>query len=673
MNLSQNYYKFAKLPIRVKFSKLGAKLYALIKSTFSKKTIYKNSTYSHENHSLSKIVAFEFNTSSISENVKSRIVSRADCFIRREMLVLSASPLNISYHSTAKEFENDDFGSKDSFTSLNNFINRHINKSNRETALVAASKINDAYIPINWQRDFRSGYEWDISKIGKQLGLGGEGVDIKVPWELGRMHQCLDLAMSYGISNDKKYLSEFINCFYDFYAANPPTYGVQWKSPMDVAIRAVNLLVAYDIFRSCGIQFSQKFRSDFAASIFDHGSFIRRNLEWSGGMRGNHFLANLTGLAFCGHYLIESDETREWMHYTTQKLPLELEYQFLSDGGNFEDSTAYHFLAVELLLLPIILANVKGKSLALSALSQDKLLRILDFSKSNLDRLFTDQRFGDDDSGYLLKLNYSNRPHSKHYQLGLIDLLNQKEITRIDLSKLINLPDKQNKNTPHSEIFKDFGIALFKNASYDFFLKCSKPGQNGKGGHSHNDMTSFTLNFKGSPVIVDPGTYVYTGSEYQRNLYRSIGAHNAVQINRYEPNTWKTNSLDDLFWINREIKEASLKIDSDSILFAEYSFLTYKISRNVELFDRKIEITDRITGSGNKIFRLHFSPEVECQIIDDNTLKIMINRSAIMIICPFEIVIKDYKYSPSYGVQVNAKMIESITNMNEFTTRIELI
>ncbi len=87
-----------------------------------------------------------------------------------------------------------------------------------------------------------------------------------MPWTLGRMQQLPYLARCWADPAIREKLDsstsgsdllpkEFQNEILDFIAANPPRWGVQWASPMDAAIRAINWLAAYDIFSASGYNF----------------------------------------------------------------------------------------------------------------------------------------------------------------------------------------------------------------------------------------------------------------------------------------------------------------------------------------------------------------------------------------------------------------------------------
>lgn len=83
------------------------------------------------------------------------------------------------------------------------------------------------------------------------------------------------------------------------------------------------------------------------------------------------------------------------------------------------------------------------------------------------------------------------------------------------------------------------GLYIFKGDNLYMLVRCGEVGQNGNGGHSHNDQLSMTLNIAGRDIISDPGTYLYTPLLEKRNLFRSTRAHFTPQdsIGR-EQNSW---------------------------------------------------------------------------------------------------------------------------------------
>ena len=229
---------------------------------------------------------------------------------------------------------------------------------------------NQTYCPIDWHLDFKSGYRWKEFTWYRDIRYGHKpGVDIKMPWELARMQHLPMLAWAYALAKDgadgfcppDKYADEFRNQILDFIATNPPRYGVNWCCTMDVGIRIVNWLFAYDLFRGLGATFDQEFEMKLARSTYEHGKHCIANLEYSPELRNNHYLSDIAGLLFSAAYLESSTETDRWLAFAMQELVSEMKYQFHPDGSNFEASTCYHRLSTEIMLYCSILCLLLPK------------------------------------------------------------------------------------------------------------------------------------------------------------------------------------------------------------------------------------------------------------------------------------------------------------------------
>src|SRR6185295_4890859 len=85
------------------------------------------------------------------------------------------------------------------------------------------------------------------------------------------------------------------------------------------------------------------------------------------------------------------------------------------------------------------------------------------------------------------------------------------------------------------------------------------PHGTGNCGHAHADALSFELAVNGKTVLVDPGTYTYTGSKEMRDWFRSSQAHNTVTLDGVSssipagPFSWETKARCRLRkWITNE-------------------------------------------------------------------------------------------------------------------------
>jgi hypothetical protein len=77
--------------------------------------------------------------------------------------------------------------------------------------------------------------------------------------------------------------------------------------------------------------------------------------------------------------------------------------------------------------------------------------------------------------------------------------------------------------------FPDGGLYVLHGGGAHLVARWGGVGQNGNGGHAHNDLSSYELSF-GSPVVVDSGTYVYTSDLRARDAFRAARAHNVLVV-----------------------------------------------------------------------------------------------------------------------------------------------
>lgn len=239
------------------------------------------------------------------------------------------------------------------------WLQGRINRANIKESKRIWGLVGEKYVPIDWQMDFKSGFRWSEHVWYSDIQFAHlPGVDVKVPWELGRMQHLpsLGFACHYAHKNFKGFLkaevyaNEVRNQIIDFIATNPPGFGVNWVCTMDVAIRAANLLVARDIVVASGFVFDEEFERIFFASMLAHAKHIVANLEWAPQYRGNHYLADIVGLLYISVYFSSNEEVDAWLAFSVQELLAEISWQFHEDGSSFEASVCYHRLSAEMLL-----------------------------------------------------------------------------------------------------------------------------------------------------------------------------------------------------------------------------------------------------------------------------------------------------------------------------------
>jgi len=115
-------------------------------------------------------------------------------------------------------------------------------------------------------------------------------------------------------------------------------------------------------------------------------------------------------------------------------------------------------------------------------------------------------------------------------------------------------------------------------------------GQNGNGGHAHNDQLSIELNIDGVDVIRDPGTYVYTPFPELRNRFRSTAVHFTPAVGSLEQNKWFPG-VKGLFHLFNESNGECLLFNSQVFLGRHFGFGA-PVYRFIKISNQNIEIYD---------------------------------------------------------------------------------
>lgn len=189
------------------------------------------------------------------------------------------------------------------------FLKQIMRKQNYSNAQKIFSHIKGDYEPIDWQKDFKSGYRWGAERWYRpQETAKKPGGDIKVPWELSRLQHLPRLAILSQVLPDKKsdIYREFHNQLLDFIAQNPVRMGVNHMCTMDVGIRVANIALACSLWKGMQQEFEPDFERIVTNYLFNECEFIRKNLEWSYYLTSNHYFADIAGLLWGAPYFLSA-------------------------------------------------------------------------------------------------------------------------------------------------------------------------------------------------------------------------------------------------------------------------------------------------------------------------------------------------------------------------------
>jgi len=400
---------------------------------------------------------------------------------------------------------------------------------------------------LNWHRDPLSGRIWPLDYHADIPLWHNDGSDIRVLWELNRLGHLITLGRAYALTREEKFAAEFFAQVESWQQQNPVGRGANWSCAMEVALRAINLLAAFSLFR--GSRDLSEERLLMLMTMFDqHSAHIRRNLEFSHVGTSNHYLADVAGLLWLAIMLPELAVAEEWRAWALAEMLREMDKQILPDGADYEGSTGYHCLVLELFLYTFILC--RANEIPIAPKYWRKLHTMLVYLRGILRPDGMTPLIGDTDGGQVLPI-VSRGANDRAYLLALGAAVfkdSQFKLPRLETPQELlwllgeeGLRDYEQLANSHeetsSQAFPDAGTYVLRHD--DLFLLFNANGaQVGRpASHRHNDALSVEISACGRAFIVDPGSYVYTADLRERHLFRSTSYHSTVQLDDVEQNT----------------------------------------------------------------------------------------------------------------------------------------
>ena len=579
--------------------------------------------------------------------------------------------------------------------SIDNIVDKAEETCNHIFDLLGSGPVNLGE-HIDWSLDFKTGHHWPLSYY-KEISYKNWKLksDIKVPVELSRFLHATILGKAYWLTGEEKYAKEYIDQLTEWIAKNPVGLGVNWFCAMDVAIRAVNWIWGFYFCRNSQY-LDKEFLVSFLKSLILHGRHIYDNLENKGNMTTNHYIADLVGLIYLGIFFKKSSEAQSWYSFARDEILRELNKQIYTDGGDYEHSTCYHRFVLEMFYSAALLCRLNEDEWP--GWAWQKIHKMFLFISGIVKPDGRIPQIGDNDSGRLHKLQLSedeldvkylfpigaalfedpnlkfNETSYSEEALWLLGVRASESYRALDCAASLNdLP---------SVAFRESGLYVIRDKK--FYCIISARAQEKGGGHAHNDQFSFELQNHGSDIIVDPGTFIYSGDKDKRNLYRSTRMHNVTMIDEMEINEFDENKLFQL--INqRKIEAISFSSSSDSTLFQgsmifgtesepiKYArtFIHHNSSDTLIIRDH---INSPTTQEHHFISFLHFAPEIEISTQSDHHSQQFVslnndfsdfqhrytfqtNKCKVVIQSqnPLLVVHEKGTVSPSYGSEVQAE------------------
>ncbi|MBX9034075.1 heparinase II/III family protein [Gordonibacter massiliensis (ex Traore et al. 2017)] len=347
---------------------------------------------------------------------------------------------------------------------------------------------------------------------------------------------------------------EFVESWID---ASPYADGDAWH-PYTISLRLVNWLVCVDLFAD-SLDEDERFRQCIERSMRLQYRHLLANQEKH--LMANHYFENLKTLAIFSK-LFDEDEAfaRVW-----RDLEGQLDEQILPDGVHFERSLMYHKLVLE---------GIVRTALVLEQSEGGVPLILLDKMQSMLNAMAS------------LEKGMGKTPFFNDSADGVA-----KECRQLAAAceRLFGLESDDSKT-----VFPDAGYFKLYDGDIAVMFDAGEPGPDYMLGHAHCDCLSYELSYRGSPVVVNSGTYAYQSE--LRSYFRSTAAHNTVQVDGEEQmECWGEHRVARRYELDKACCDAARGVAEASIVLPSGKVQ----KRRIKLIDRELEVLDSAIGGAN--------------------------------------------------------------------------
>jgi hypothetical protein len=399
--------------------------------------------------------------------------------------------------------------------------------------------------PIDWRLEPVTGKRSPLAHWSRIDYLDAEVAgDKKITWELNRQQYFQVLGRAYWHTGDERYAETFARHLNDWTEANPPKLGINWASSLEVAFRAISWLWSLHFFKDSP-HLSPALYLRALKFLHAHARHLETYLS-TYFSPNTHLTGEALGLFYLGTQLPEFRAAARWRETGARILLRQLEHHVRPDGVYFEQSSYYHRYTTDFYLHFMLLRKAHGAPREL--IVEEKLKALLDHL---MHLTLPDGRtplFGDDDGGRLAWLD--ERPADDFratlatgatlfkradYKFVAASAATEETLWLAgarglgEFDELAAAPPAEG-----SRAFPDGGYYVMRDGwtreSNCLLIDCGPHGSL-NGAHAHADALSLVAAAaRGRTVLVDSGTYTYTGSPARRDEFRATAAHNALTI-----------------------------------------------------------------------------------------------------------------------------------------------
>ncbi|MBQ0105350.1 MAG: alginate lyase family protein [Armatimonadetes bacterium] len=453
-----------------------------------------------------------------------------------------------------------------------------------------------------------------ITLLGETRELGDMKTTPLWVYNFHYLEFLIALAAEYKRSEDRLYYEKFREYCNYWLDTNPRGKGVGWD-PYPMSLRIINLLICFHLFGSI-FREDEKFRLRITQSLYvQYRTLILRQEKW---LLGNHYFENLKTIVIGSLFFGEEKIYREYI----SKFIKECNEQILPDGVHFELSPMYHKIVLEGLIRVAYILKSRKK---------EDYEKICDKIKPMI-----------------------TCAYSLEKGMGRVPLFNDsgnnvaKSVASLTLACKVLFGIKPDVK----DCFTKGGFYKIYDRDIALMADCGKIGPDYIPGHGHCDCLSFELAVNNDIIFANSGTYGYQTEK--RGYFRSTEAHNTVMINGHEQSlVWSAHRVAD------RVKIVSYKCENNIFKGVCKNYRGERHARKIHLSDYVLTVTDTVSKGAEAVSFLHIHPKFD-YVMDKGSVEILKEDRIVCKIIPVNsiVTVREYDYSPSFGVMEKGKCIE---------------
>ena len=550
-----------------------------------------------------------------------------------------------------------------------NFIETYLKKANdilgnRFTIFEKQYKFNSK---IEWNYSFFKNYYWPRYLASDIEVHPNREIDVLYVWMFNRHYYLINLSLAYYLTGNEKYSKHFKYLIIDWINNNPPLYGINWYSALEISMRLVSWIFSLYFLKDSDEINNLSFFKIVFKSMFEHVYYLK---QFYSRRSKNHTVGELFGICLFSSIFNSNRKIKFWKAKFFRLMRKQISLQTRLDGTNIEQSINYHRFVLEFFTL-FLLLDPKNTN----TFQRNTIEKMYEFLLNTIKPNQNYPHVGDSDEGNAFFLtDYSNNRFRELMNIGSL-LFNRSDFKFLseeyypiflllfgtnNLKKFQKITGKEPKN--NFALYRKAGYYVIRNnwsksANYLFIDFGRFGAQNA--GHSHSSVTNFIFSYQGKDIIIDSGTYSYNKSWKERNHFRSSRAHNVLAINQKnqaKPKSW-------FLWEQKPKVGRKVIFDNDRIVLIGChdgyggNIVSRKIITNKEL--NFLTIIDKVKNiqisSKRESLKIdlyfHFNSGLTLESEDN---KILIDNEILLRISSnirFKTKIEKTYYSPNYGIK----------------------